>query len=255
MTGRVVSAMDRRPVAGARVTLSSARPLRGGGRLASMEAGADGRFVSPGLAPGAYRLWFEAPGRPKQRQDLRLIAGAESALGDIALEDWTGLSLRVVDGDGKPAAGLQVFDARFDTVDSAIGRALFTRPRVSRTDARGAMLVVRAFAFSDLPRGLRAHIPRRGRAPRSSRAGRAAVRREPCAGLCAALKKARALFFFGFGIYASEHGRRTITIKARGFSLPRLHPHHRLHHGCRRTASSPDRPRRRRSGDQACRPP
>jgi protocatechuate 3,4-dioxygenase beta subunit len=111
---------DGQPVAGATVTLSpldgpydeGRRALAGGEEAAASAAtGGDGRWRLDG-APGARRLCISAPG---------FVAFATAGVGhpsfieaaEVSLARDLGLTVRVVDGEGRPVAGARLFHSRW----------------------------------------------------------------------------------------------------------------------------------------------
>ncbi len=107
--------------------------------LASAVTGDDGRAAVAGLSPGAYALIVRAPGFGTEVRVLDLVEGSRRAPVEFDLEPGLGFEGRILDAQGKPAAGVEV--ALLSSVgpvgsDTLVGAA--------KSDPRGG------FRFEDL---------------------------------------------------------------------------------------------------------
>ena len=121
--GRTVDAGGR-PVAGARIKLGDYRFILGHTISSdqtewSLKGDADGRFVSPPLPTGDVHLLISSPGKVQTFVLRKAEPGVETAdVGDVTLADEVPIRGSVVDQDGKPAAGVEVY-ADYDYEDAA----------------------------------------------------------------------------------------------------------------------------------------
>lgn len=99
-TGRVVNALGKIPVAGAKVQLKSV--------AAELEATTDkeGRFRIAGVSPGSMELIVEAERFGRERQTVKQIETFHEK--DIILKPDRILHVKVIDENGKPIAGAGV---------------------------------------------------------------------------------------------------------------------------------------------------
>ncbi len=79
-------------------------------RVAATRTGRDGRFrLGPIAAEKAVALWFEAPGRSRQRRErLHVFAGRDRNLGDLTALPGTRFRGRLVDAKGRTIAGAKL---------------------------------------------------------------------------------------------------------------------------------------------------
>ncbi len=121
--GRTVDAGGR-SVPGARIKLGDYRFVLGHTISSdqtewSLKGDADGRFVSPPLPSGDVHLLISSPGKVQTFVLRKAEPGVETAdLGDVTLADEVPIRGSVVDQDGKPAAGVEVY-ADYDYEDAA----------------------------------------------------------------------------------------------------------------------------------------
>ena len=105
IAGRVID-LDGRPVAGAKVWAGDRDPV-----AARARTGTDGRFrLGPVSDERATTVWAEDEERGLAREhfeNVRVFAGRDTDLGDVALAPGARLSGRVVDVKGQPVAGAQ----------------------------------------------------------------------------------------------------------------------------------------------------
>ncbi len=105
-----------------------------------------GRFRLEELRPGSHGLKVQADGYAVKRLDkLKVVAGETLELGDLKLEPGRRISGRVVDGEGKPVAGVRIQASRYPSLPPGSGEsgeesvmALQMGIRVATSDGRGA---------------------------------------------------------------------------------------------------------------------
>lgn len=143
--GRVVDAETGQPIAGAVVSVGRATLAEGAfgtfGAGAGIEptvaiTGADGRWRSAGLRPGAYSVSATADGYlPNSIDRMLLAAGADRGDADLALSrGGHRLSGTVTDIGGGPIAGALV---RATRLTAGTVRSILRAPYLARTDASG----------------------------------------------------------------------------------------------------------------------
>ncbi|HEX5759169.1 MAG TPA: carboxypeptidase-like regulatory domain-containing protein, partial [Thermoanaerobaculia bacterium] len=109
--GRVVDPA-REPIAGARVILSADR--RRGGAMSMRTAGRatsddEGRFLFEEVEPGTLRVMASAEGRqPAELAGVQALPGRDVADLELMLAPGASVSGRVLDAEGRPAAGVTV---------------------------------------------------------------------------------------------------------------------------------------------------
>lgn len=141
---------DGKPFAAATVELLPVLPgfatgrLRLEGREVQPAAAAipdeRGRFALSAPQEGVYRVRVAAPGRvPMQSAPVALVE--ETELPPVALREDAGLSLRLIDAHGRPAAGLWIFAEPADTAAGKSRRIAPWQPdfRIRRTDHEGRL--------------------------------------------------------------------------------------------------------------------
>ncbi|MEW4566963.1 hypothetical protein AB1L88_03760 [Tautonia sp. JC769] len=113
MTGRAVDA-EGRPIAGASIDLKLYRHVLGHTISShqtewTIEADAEGRFVTPPLPAGRANFALAAPGKARTFAYESAEPGLpELDLGDVTMADEVPIRGVVVDQDGEPAPGVQV---------------------------------------------------------------------------------------------------------------------------------------------------
>jgi protocatechuate 3,4-dioxygenase beta subunit len=105
----VVRGEDGQPIAGADV--SARRQDRSGGRAERTSTDANGAFELGGLAPGVYAVEASAKDHASDAvRDVRLESGAKPV--EIRLRRGVAVSVRVYQGDGRPASGARAVLSR-----------------------------------------------------------------------------------------------------------------------------------------------
>jgi Carboxypeptidase regulatory-like domain len=113
MHGRAVDAQGK-PVAGADIKLDLYRHQLGHtitsqGTEWTVSAGGDGRFATPALPAGNGHLYVSARGKVRTFVGKKAEPGTPVVdLGDIALPDEMPVAGIIIDGEGKPAPGVEV---------------------------------------------------------------------------------------------------------------------------------------------------
>lgn len=131
--GRAVDSQGR-PVVGFRIKLDIYRYVLGHTISSdqtewSIKGDAEGRFVTPTLPTGEIHLLFSSPGKVRTLVQRKAESGVEQLdLGDVKLADEVPIRGMVVDQDGKPAQGVEVY-------------ADYDRENVARTDNNGRFTV------------------------------------------------------------------------------------------------------------------
>ncbi len=121
--GRTVDAGGR-PVAGARIKLGDYRFILGHTISSdqtewSLKGDAEGRFVSPPLPSGDVHLLISSPGKVRTFVLRKAEPGVETVdLGDVTLAEEVAIRGSVLDRDGKPAPGVEVY-ADYDYENAA----------------------------------------------------------------------------------------------------------------------------------------
>jgi hypothetical protein len=114
LRGRVVDT-EGRPIAGARIAISDYRFVLGHTIESNQTewtatSGSEGRFVTPPLPAGFVHFWFTSPGKVRTFIDRKAEPGTDKVdMGDVTLADEVPIRGTVVDQDGKPAPGVEVF--------------------------------------------------------------------------------------------------------------------------------------------------
>lgn len=132
---------DGRPVAQARVMIQ--RMSGGGGMMSTRgeETDADGRFRLTGVAAGPAILVVQDASRRETKKSIEIRSGSQTV--DLAFEEGVEVSGRVVDPDGAPVAGANVFlEPAFTS-----GRAIYRSSSGLQTAADGS------FTFRDVLEG------------------------------------------------------------------------------------------------------
>jgi protocatechuate 3,4-dioxygenase beta subunit len=112
-----------RPLPWAKVTISDFRHTLGHTISCSqtewtLMSGPGGRFVTPPLPAGFVHFWFASPGKVRTFIDRKAEPGMDKIdMGDVTLADEVPIRGTVVDQDGKPAPGVEVF-ADYDYVSA-----------------------------------------------------------------------------------------------------------------------------------------
>jgi hypothetical protein len=113
MRGRLVDAQGK-PVVGARVKLELYRfelghTISSQGTEWTLRAAGDGRFATPPLPAGDGHFNFSAPGKVRTFVVRKAEPGTPVVdLGDVSLQDEMPVGGTVIDGEGKPAPGVEV---------------------------------------------------------------------------------------------------------------------------------------------------
>lgn len=114
LTGRVVDAQGR-PIAGTEIEIRDYRHVLGHTISSdqtewTLASDAEGRFQTTQLPAGEVHLVLVAPGKVRNFVERKVEPGtSEADLGDITLADEVPIRGVVVDRDGKPAPGVQVY--------------------------------------------------------------------------------------------------------------------------------------------------
>jgi len=112
--GRAVDAQGR-SLAGVKIAVQDYRHVLGHTIESSQTewthtSGAEGRFVTPPLPVGIVHLHFASPGKVRTFIGRNAEPGTDKVdLGDVTLADEVPIYGTVVDQDGKPAPGVEVF--------------------------------------------------------------------------------------------------------------------------------------------------
>ncbi|HXH23829.1 MAG TPA: carboxypeptidase-like regulatory domain-containing protein [Vicinamibacterales bacterium] len=158
VTGRVVDAISREPVAEAVVVLQM-NTSEGDGLVARTLTSIDGTFEAGGMVTGTHTMEVMKPGyRPNQKWTFRVGEGdSEIRHPDLLLEPWAGQrTLLVVNERGVPLEGVGVYFAghrgvREVGLTDATGRATLS---LVSADESGVVFVVPrsgSFAFTRIP--------------------------------------------------------------------------------------------------------
>jgi protocatechuate 3,4-dioxygenase beta subunit len=138
VSGRLVDGEGRAASRG-RVSVSELNgqpPPRTLADLLRADAASDGRFRLPALPPGDHALTVSAEAHGARRVEARASAGADTDLGDIALE--AGLLIR---GTVRDRAGVPVADARVTAFQPRPAEFGFQPPAEARSQADGSFVV------------------------------------------------------------------------------------------------------------------
>ena len=133
-TGQVVAAGTGAPLA---ATVAIHR-LDNGMNVATVRAGADGRFVSVALPAGWFRAVIEHPGHRPRTIDLEVAVDGNGHVHE--LEAVTGRVLVI--GDNLPATGPFVFPARLGKHGSVVLQSYTAVPSRSASEIWGALMIM-----------------------------------------------------------------------------------------------------------------